>query len=411
MARRSPKMTAPPPICRSSTRVRFSLDLCFITPVLGGGVEPHRHDPISPVRVPSIRGCLRWWWRALNPAGCTTLAELAAREGRVFGSANRAAGNSGDGDRRGVRIQVVGDLKPPVAVPLPPLGHWLSYGAFPLRGVGREPDGSLWNFGAQEISIVVDVPSHAQDEVEAAALAWASFGGLGARTRRGFGAIALTNGTLGSFDWDGRVREQDVPWPHLRRSLPPLELRSKNAERAHETLLGGLKTFRQGNGVGRRPPRDGGFAGRSYWPEPDEIRRLSSRPGAPRHRTPVSTIAAFPRAAFGLPIEVKFKDDRDGDPEKSTIKPVGKDRLASGLLLRPARDASGNFFARAIRVAHPPPPRGVEIKIGQVVHPDLRTFVTADEAASIHPLVVSGEPIADPIEAFFAFLTLRESNS
>src|SRR5215213_3096694 len=49
----------------------------FLTYVMGGGVRIREHqklsDPVTPVRSASIRGQLRFWWRACNPSGCKTV--------------------------------------------------------------------------------------------------------------------------------------------------------------------------------------------------------------------------------------------------------------------------------------------------------------------------------------------------
>jgi CRISPR type III-B/RAMP module RAMP protein Cmr1 len=54
-------------------KARFELE--FITPALLGGAEPHEW---AELRAPSIRGQLRWWFRALGHS--------ASEEARIFGS-------------------------------------------------------------------------------------------------------------------------------------------------------------------------------------------------------------------------------------------------------------------------------------------------------------------------------------
>ncbi len=48
----------------SSDRLRARIDLQFLAPVFGGGDRPGVREPDRTYRVPSIRGQLRFWWRA-----------------------------------------------------------------------------------------------------------------------------------------------------------------------------------------------------------------------------------------------------------------------------------------------------------------------------------------------------------
>jgi len=57
-----------------------------ITPVFGGGVQPGVNDPITLIRPSSIRGHLRFWWRAVRGARCKTVVELRQCEGMIWGT-------------------------------------------------------------------------------------------------------------------------------------------------------------------------------------------------------------------------------------------------------------------------------------------------------------------------------------
>jgi CRISPR-associated protein Cmr1 len=107
-----------------------------------------------------------------------------------------------------------------------------------------------------------------------------------------------------------------------------------NPGRPHQawvTCLKKMQAFRQNrrNNGGPRP-------GRSYWPEPDAIRKVTRR-ASPEHSTPVSKVNAFPRADFGMPIIFHFKDDRQGDPRDRSLQPSKEvDRYPSPVILRPS---------------------------------------------------------------------------
>src|SRR5215218_10667198 len=57
----------------------------LITPLYGGGVEPAHADPLTTVRVPSIRGQLRFWWRACRAAQFSSVAEMKLMEDLIWG--------------------------------------------------------------------------------------------------------------------------------------------------------------------------------------------------------------------------------------------------------------------------------------------------------------------------------------
>jgi len=48
-----------PPVCRISTRIEMT------TPMLGGGSQTRMLDEVEAIRAATVRGHLRFWWRAL----------------------------------------------------------------------------------------------------------------------------------------------------------------------------------------------------------------------------------------------------------------------------------------------------------------------------------------------------------
>lgn len=385
----------------------------FLTPVFGGGVRvdgcKKPHDPITPVRVPSIRGQLRFWWRACNPRGLTTVAELSNVEAQVFGSTKVASP---------LVIDVVEQPATPRPKPVLQGRHGavhgleaLAYGAFPLRGQVGEDHGVLWDHGDAPFSLRLRYPGTIKADVEAALWAWSSFGGLGGRTRRGFGAVEeLGAGTNPLAVWQQHVSEVNAPWPHLSKTSNVVRSQDTfdEARSAHALLLSTLKNLRQGEGTGRkRGPETGAgpHPGRSYWPEADAIRALTGRPTNPGHphARPVTATPAFPRAGFGLPMIFQFKDG--ADPGQSTLVPTGLGRLASALVLRPSRGPSGRYHGLALVLAHPAP-TGHELRT-QVGGPhSVRTTLTHGEARNLgiggrpSPLEKNGTVHADPIQRF-----------
>lgn len=342
----------------------------LITPLFGGGVEPGMADPVTVIRGPEVRGQLRFWWRACRGGGFAgSLQKMKDREDQLWGAA------STDKKKRPSRVEVVvvteqaGEEKRPFEVvagpvdertgrPRPRLRHDRTvvpaYAAFPLQPTDEEMRAGGPGMPTKPVRIGVRFtlhlvfPEEAREEVEAALWAWETFGGIGARTRRGFGALKLVavNGTPASPPpaqeveaWlHAGLRRHVVAgvWPAGVPHLSP-DLRLKvtrpygDPKVAWEYLIDSLRRFRQS-----RPGGSTKQPGRSRWPEPDQIRRLLNT-ACPRHATPVSTVGKFPRAAIGLPIVFHFKDESSGDPSKTTLQGRERDhdRLASPLLLRP----------------------------------------------------------------------------
>jgi len=267
-----------------------------------------------------------------------------------------------------------------------------------------------------KFDLTVTFPGSQREEVEAALWAWETFGGVGGRTRRGFGALRLTavDGSpirpprtqdVGHAIQEGlRKYTTDGEWPN---GVPHLSI-SPNMRITHEHpdskaawdyMANKLRCFRQ--------QRYGGAAhskpGRSQWPEPDEIRRLTGARSY-KHAHELSGVQKFPRAAFGLPIVFHFKDQGKGDPPTTTLQGSEdrSERLASPLILRPLACEGGQAVGLAVvlegtGVAHVP--GGLVLKEDKRRHP-AAAMLTKEEAAEIQPLKEN----PDVLEAFLNFL-------
>ncbi len=427
--------------------LRLVLDLEAITPIVGGGPETREPDPVDPVRIPSIRGALRDWWRVVGDE--TDPEALFQSEALLWGGVGlkkadpeRAAGSreqdarkhdartsrarlwidqvvdpgkdlpAGYHRRRGTRLQTLPDWR---------LGSRddVGYGLFPLqrdqeeRNKARTAAGDLPTPRVREglrFRLRLDVVAlgedlgprknaNLEDEVDrpdflswwrdrglrrlmATLWAWIHFGGLGARTTRGFGQLRLhtiqeVDGSAAGEaptgetsrevlevlehtrsvlqEWigtpgGGKARGifHTVPmatpravadylerfyaaagiattgtassreWPSLQGATVMVGEAREDPLRALQKPLGALKTFRQGPGVGRAPGSYG-RPGRSYWPEADAMKLVweegneedwnqellhSSRHAG--HPIRPDADKKTPRAAFGMPLLVKF---------------------------------------------------------------------------------------------------------
>ena len=406
--------------------LRIVLPLKTITPVIGGGVEPYEPDEVDVVRVPSIRGMLRWWWRLLYGCPEDDGETLFQREARLWGGVSvdpRGKGTGALKSRVRVRLEVksrgeaepAGEHRSKDATSVPStgatwtLGKGLGYALFPLQANETErkkPANRGKALFTRKIRtgvgfvLTLDLrpeadqpPSQSEmNQILTTLWAWTHLGGIGARTRRGFGALALAG--RATIRWHGEEQEE---WEslfdpgdlrafsgRLREVLRLSHQASSNGwartlltsarhtapDAAHRGSLELLKQFRQGDDVGRDGPSKGSnMPGRSRWPEPNLLRLLRNTDGKKRswdHDPPgalkdhLAEMGA-PRAAFGLPIVVKFKDvkgEKNLDTAAdATLEAPNSERWASPLLLRPVQFGEDDYRCLVLVLARQAPSR------------------------------------------------------
>lgn len=315
----------------------------IVTPLFGGGValdgnNPHLkdYDHITPLRGSSVVGQIRFWWRAVYGARLASLAAMKERESHIFGTASHA----GKVAVRVERVSTAAHKELPYSQ-----NSALGYGAFALQH-GREAsdqrDGSVFQL-SDEFAISWSVDKSCAVEVQHAVSTWLNLGGVGGRTRRGFGAVSAESAP-DFATWSAQV----LPLVQGKKTLPGVSaLVAENiktlraggpvlgADQAHLAALGKLRAFRQGEMVGRNKGQ-GNRPGRSFWPEPHAI-RMRTRDWDPNHDVSLHTPAVekFPRALFGMPIIFHFQSKTD--PKDTQLAPAGQSRLASPVILRPVR--------------------------------------------------------------------------
>lgn len=378
----------------------------FLTYVFGGGVRIREHrklrDELTPVRGASIRGQLRFWWRACNPGGCETLAKLRAREAEIWGATSAPSR---------VTVEVIEQPKPPQEVAVYREGGGVyrgmeayAYGAFPLQPAREARDrrpGVLFDYRKSSFSLRLTYPRDLAADVQEALWAWEAFGGLGARTRRGFGAVHPTKTPVQlrevkSFLARLETRPRIPGVPSLAGARMAFsETASFDALDAWKTGLDLLRRIRQGPGFGRNHGQEPRRPGRSRWPEPDEIRRLTGAASS-RHDKPEVSVRSFPRAAFGMPIVFHFKDSGDPSCKPLELRPKEFERFASPLLLRPVADGQ-KFRTLAVVLSSEPP--AAQLLAGKKSFP-VETGLDSTTAAQIPALVRGQTVFTDPIALF-----------
>ncbi len=344
----------------------YTIDV--ITPLFGGGYEAGTVDPDMPIRASSIRGHLRFWWRATRGARYDNVKELRQREGEIWGSMENPSPVIVEADIQSCgkaypcAYYPEGSNSPQFKVNHPP------YALFPFQGSRRQDIPATKCIAGISFRLTISYPKELSLEVGAALWAWVNFGGIGARTRRGCGALYCQDLSppdyAGIGDWYKRCLEkfEFVPsssrkWPTLPDKILIKNGNSVDALQCWSDVIGLLQTFRQGKNVGRNPGNNSSRPERSRWPEPESIRRITGDRARKYQRMEhIPDNAAFPRAEFGLPIV--FNLPAKGDPGTLELYPVvggsEKTRMASPLILRPLKCSNGIFAQLVLQLAAAP---------------------------------------------------------
>lgn len=420
--------------------IRLKRKYELITPLFGGGVEPGVNDNITPINGKTIRGHLRFWWRATRGGqfggGDEGLRRMKALEDRIWGAASTKSASNPSAVQIEVELgayQRIGSPEAPYVARHRPNPDWakLIYAAFPLQddphSVSRFRFDLKVRFPETLESANGGLVSLAE-EIEATLWAWQTFGGVGARTRRGFGAIKRADEPHAwpkepekieeriKTELKNCVSEGDFPLdvPHLSKDLSfALATTSRmvqvgpnrvsrlepydTADDAWEALIVELKNFRQAR------TGAGGF-GRSKWNEPERIREITGQ-RLPAHakNESLASIKEFPRAAFGQPILFQFHRDQknpsgSSDPRRDPVDTILKggrlpgqanktrERLASPLILKPLSCAGTKAVGLAAILKGPRvSPEGLYLS-GERVNQNLGMRITKKEGMSIEPL-------------------------
>jgi CRISPR-associated protein Cmr1 len=261
-------------------------------------------------------------------------------------------------------------------------------------------------------------PEH-RNEVFAALWAWTNFGGIGARTRRGCGALMCEASApkslgivpkwwaTGSKFLKAPPAENGPAWARMQRA-PMMAPAAASPMAAWEAAVGLMREFRQGENVGRNRGMAPNRPGRSRWPEADSLRGIT-RKGEERHLEGITAEErAFPRAELGLPIVFHFKDPLDS-PNNSELYPERMPesrRMASPVILRPLGIWGSAQALPMVLVLAAPPPEHLQLHfenkttfsgIGpdEVRRPDLATYEASPMAGR--------SKAGSALEAFEAF--------
>lgn len=365
---RQPLLTVPDFSLLEKNRVRepivASFDIKLITPMFGGSAIAGRVDPERPVNAKTIRGHLRFWWRACVAGMYCNAEELFNAEEAIWGSTETPSAvdvsisNINEGTEVAwYEIKYDESKSKYVGRETNEGRQYPAYALFPFQGempsddiksVKKQPD-RCW----KDISFTLNVSCAVklQDDVLAALRAWILFGGVGSRTRRGCGSLYCSNWKehfgkliINPVEKDtflpslslGRLAPNATPFcPILDQATLLIGKANGSGLRAWSDAVRLMSDFRQKECFARNKGDQSHRPGKSLWPEADSIRKLADCIYC-KHKPTNTPIDFYPRADLGLPILFHFIGCT-GCPKTHTIglNANAKGRMASPIILKP----------------------------------------------------------------------------
>lgn len=339
---------------------KLDLTLRVITPMFGGGYCPRELDEDNLIRASSIRGHLRFWWRATTGASFTSPKLLFEKESALWGSGSAHGHVS-------LLVNSISHSEPERCAKY-------EYGAIP--NYFGKPGYALQPFQGKAIrGIVTEEPSfciskaefelhvHIQGndikdaetrrkqieewtmQIKQALCAWVNYGGVGARTRRGCGSLE-TDDVLSELSLESLPAEtHDLTF--LKGSILLKGKNKPTALAAWNDAVDAYQAFRQGEQFARDPgsdPTKPKKLGRTRWPEPNTIRNKIDPLRRWTHSVPQGYVSGFPRADLGLPIIFHFIDG--GDPPETVLEGSVKDRkrFSSPIITKAIKNSGGGYL-------------------------------------------------------------------
>lgn len=313
----------------------ITVELATITWVFGGSANPREVDPQRPIRVSTIRGHLRFWWRALYARDYASDAEMFVAEEAIFGSATQPGA---------VRITVdlldkgtqVDDFIPTEPRRngqgmVPRARGWKLYAGFPFQQDGNQAAAK----GVKDVRFRLTLTvrdAGLEPQLRNTVAYWVHLGGYGARTRRGFGSLARTGGDVLSLTPPRRGPRAGLTQKGSYLYAVDGRAPYRDPIDAWGRAVSLYQEFRQGPGVGRAAGV-GGHPGASLWPEADAIRSLAGAQESPQ---------LYPRGDLGMPITFHFIGG--GEPPDHTLQPTQTHRMASPIITK-AMAVNGGYVA------------------------------------------------------------------
>lgn len=196
-------------ISRFKGMEKKTFDVEVVTPMFLGGAELKKAE----LRVPPIKGTLRFWWRAIY--GSDDLEDTKKREDAIFGSTDKKSSFSMQLENLENIKPVLMDLPRGLRVPTESKGktfrisiiEYLAYGLYEYRKDQRK---NVFNkahipVGATFKLIFVLKNQLFGNQIWNSLQMLTNFGGLGSHSRNGFGSIKI-DGFSGALKTEGELK-------------------------------------------------------------------------------------------------------------------------------------------------------------------------------------------------------------
>jgi CRISPR-associated protein Cmr1 len=166
----------------------------IVTPMFLGDAD----QKATEIRPPSVKGALRFWWRALNwgrfrkgaADDAAALRDLHKAEADLFGAAADEKNERRGQSRFLIKVASSTYTKETLWPRNQTSSGYLGLGLFPMKG-HQQREGFK---EGQDLTIVISFkPETDKKQIQDVLIALSLFGGLGSRARRGFGSLALTH--------------------------------------------------------------------------------------------------------------------------------------------------------------------------------------------------------------------------
>lgn len=314
------KLGAPPvfPSAQNPPSLReLTLAVTVSTPMAGGGVKAGEVDMNRPIRIPSVKGHLRFWWRMMN----RNSPDKDTRESEIWGSTDSPG-------------KVYISITEQPGVKLRYSNNDFEFGKddpkkYALFSFLRNKTNPGKNIAQKNFSFTLNIqyPEKYHNDVRLAFSAWIYFGGIGSRTRRGCGSLSCSGDIMSLGE--------------ILNSAPYITVWQKRADDSTSAWSYAVRKYRD-----YRQMKEGGKYGRSQWPEADSIRMITGKPIKNPARSP---LPSFPRAALGMPVHFRFQ----GQQKDIKVTPAIKDssRMASPVITKALCD-NGIWYSAVIILPH-----------------------------------------------------------
>jgi len=317
---------------------RLEAEFRVVTPLFMGGANPLTAE----LRASSIKGLLRFWWRALTLGRLDSVESVRAEEARIFGSTK---GQSNfkirlSPPKREEKLRRKSVLNYNGGGVAGEGARYLGYGVIEassgelVRQCIRYP---LEESGKLELLFRPNAPEDAIRSVEAALVAMGFFGGIGSRSRKGYGSFNLVNlkregeteplftmpndldglkkAILSLFDHNGRYKITRFG------QCPPYTAFSVSEKMRVDIMDKGDEPLKLLNSIGEKMMEYRSYLkSKTFWDDHDLlIDAISGKPIANHPR----------RVIFGLPNNYHFRNGGGN----SIVKPKAHERRASPLFI------------------------------------------------------------------------------